>query len=386
MTREEFDILYREDVRAEIERNIDRDPLQIALDRRVPYAREVATQVKYLQRAKTKLPSLYAARAIIPPRAFEQSSSEQTAASKHIEGESLLDLTCGLGVDVAAFARRFKRVVTLERDEVLADVVRENFRRQGIDNVEVITTSAEEYVASAHEHFDWVFADPDRRTASGRRVVRLEDCSPNMLALMPDLWRIGYNVAMKLSPLFDVDEALRLFENCSVEVVSLCGECKEVMVYIDGRPSQIAAEVLGRGRYVISREKAERACEMPEIFMHYEYKYLIIPDVALQKARLTMHALAPCADVWSNNSFGFARQMPADVLGRVEEIDRIGLFSPKDFKSKMKGLGVDIMLRDFPMDIDTLRKRCSLRSGADCRVALTRVRGKDYVIYLKNKA
>lgn len=382
MTREEFDILCREEVRTLIEKHLESDPLKVALDSRIPYAREIATQLKYLQRAKSKLPSLYAARAIIPGRAFEQSSSEECAAAKHIEGDSLLDLTCGLGVDVAAFSKHFRRVVTLERDEVLADVVRENLRRQQITNVEVVTTSAEEYVASATEHFDWVFADPDRRTESGRRVFRIEDCSPNMLALMPDLRRIADKVAIKLSPLFDVDEAFRIFSGCSVEVVSLGGECKEVMVYIDGGTPKISAEMLGRGRYVVERSEASCEVPLPSHFDAEAYKYLIIPDVSLQKARLALCALKDCADVWSNNSFGFARELPHDILGRVERIERIEEFDIKSLKKSLKGCGVDILLRDFPMGVDDLRRRCALRSGAEYRIALTRVAGRDYIVYL----
>ena len=170
MTRDELNILLLPEVRNAIEENIGRDPLRVALDRHVPHARVVASQVKYLQRAKSKLPRLYAARAILPDRAFEQSSSDECAAAKRLGGGTLLDLTCGLGVDSMHFAERFERVVALERDEVLADVVRENMRRMGVENVEVVTASAEEYVSSCEEHFDWVYADPDRRTAEGKRA------------------------------------------------------------------------------------------------------------------------------------------------------------------------------------------------------------------------
>ena len=223
MTREEFEILLLPEVRDAVERNLQRDPLQTALDRRIPHAREVATQVKYLRRARTKLPSLWEARCIIPPRAFEQSSSEECAAAKRLSGESVLDLTCGLGIDAMTLARRFARVVTVERDEVLADAVRENMRRMGIGNVEVVTSSAEDYVASCRERFDWIYADPDRRTTEGRRSVRMEDCSPDVTALRPELRRLSDRLAVKCSPLFDVDEAFRIFGRCGAEAVSLRG-------------------------------------------------------------------------------------------------------------------------------------------------------------------
>ena len=128
MTLQDVELLCSEEVRRAIDENIERDPNAVALDRRVPYAQLVATQVKYLQRARRKLPHLYEARCIIPPRAFEQSSSKESAERKAIKGDSLLDLSCGLGIDVIAASRNFRRVVTVERDEVLGAVVRHNLR------------------------------------------------------------------------------------------------------------------------------------------------------------------------------------------------------------------------------------------------------------------
>jgi SAM-dependent methyltransferase len=382
MSGEELDILRLQEVRQAIEENIERDPLRVALDSRIPHAREVATQVKYLQRARQKLRRMYEARCILPQRAFEQASSEQTAAAKRLSGGRLLDLTCGLGIDSTAMAERFESVVAIERDEVLAEVVRENLRRQGIDNVEVVTASAEEYVAACKEQFDWIYVDPDRRTDQGRRVVRLEDCSPNVVELWPALKRISSRVAIKNSPLFDVEEAFRLFGHCGVEVLSLAGECKEVMIYADGREPALAAEAVGKGRVEFKRSEIVN-WPMPEEFAAAEYSHLIIPDVALQKARLVRHALHDVADVWSENSFGFARTEPRDVLGRVEEIARIEPFDMKALKRELKGVGTDITMRDFPHPLDEVRRRTGMRSGNEVRLALTKVEGRCYTIYLK---
>ena len=382
MSGEELDILRLQEVRQAIEENIERDPLRVARDSRIPHAREVATQVKYLQRARQKLRRMYEARCILPQRAFEQASSEQTAAAKRLSGGRLLDLTCGLGIDSTAMAERFESVVAIERDEVLAEVVRENLRRQGIDNVEVVTASAEEYVAACKEQFDWIYVDPDRRTDQGRRVVRLEDCSPNVVELWPALKRISSRVAIKNSPLFDVEEAFRLFGHCGVEVLSLAGECKEVMIYADGREPALAAEAVGKGRVEFKRSEIVN-WPMPEEFAAAEYSHLIIPDVALQKARLVRHALHDVADVWSENSFGFARTEPRDVLGRVEEIARIEPFDMKALKRELKGVGTDITMRDFPHPLDEVRRRTGMRSGNEVRLALTKVEGRCYTIYLK---
>lgn len=382
MTLQELEILLQEDVLEAIEQNIDCDPLKIALSGKIPHAREVASQVKYLQRARHKLPRLYAARGIIPQRAFEQSSSEECAAQKHLAGDTLLDLTCGLGMDVAALASRFRRIVALERDPILAAVTQENMRRMGIENVEVKNISAEEYLAHCEEHFDWVYADPDRRSEQGQRLVCLEDCSPNIIALLPQIWRITEHLAIKNSPLFDVDEAFRLFPEAQVEVISLHNECKEVMIYTPCDSPKLVAEAIGRGRYEAVRHEVDNT-PTADTFSADEYRYLIIPDVALQKARLVVHALRGKADVWSNLSFGFARELPHDIVARVAEIDHIAPFDVKALKRDLKGKKVDIILRDFQMSVDELRKRCSMLPGDEKKIALTRIAGKSYTIYLK---
>ena len=382
MRREELEIVLKPEVQQSIKANLERDPLKVALDKSVPHSREVASQVKYLQRARQKLPSLYQAQAIIPDRGFEQSSSEESAAAKPLAGESLLDLTCGLGVDSLHFSHKFAKVTSLERDEVLADIVRENLRRMKISNVEVITASAEEYLLSCKEHFDWIYVDPDRRSEDGKRMVKLEDCSPNVIAIYDKMRAVADKIAIKNSPLFDVEEAFRLFPEASVEVVSLSGECKEVMIYIDSQPSCIVAHAIGRGKVEILRSEIED-CVCKREFDPLQYSYLIIPDVALQKARIVAQALHGKADVWSNNSFGFATTMPDGVLGRVERISRIEKFDLKSLKRELKGIGCDITLREFHIGVDELRKRCGMKSGNKQKLAFTKIQGSAYTIFLE---
>ena len=381
MTREEFLTLCRDDVRQAIESNIDREPTAIALDARVVERRVVASQVKNLQRCRLKHPTLYAARCILPDRSVEQSSSEACGAAKPLRGESLLDLTCGLGGDTIELSKRFSRVVALERDEVLADVVRENLRRLGITNVEVLTTSAEEYLEQCDEHFSAIIVDPDRRI-SERRSVRLEDSSPNVVALMPRMRQVAQQIAIKCSPLFDVDEARRLFADCSVEVVSLRGECKEVNTYIGLSEPHLSAVAVGRARYDVLCESIGEE-PLPESFRASEYRYLITPDVALQKARLVRHSLCGVADCWSENSLGFAVESPegkGNVVGRTEPILNIEPLDWKSLKRRYGGKGVDVVLRDCPLDVKLIHKKLSSHSGSDHRLAFTRIAGITYCI------
>ena len=383
LTLNDLDILRTEEVRRAIDENIERDPAKVALSKGVPHAALVATQVKYLQRARRKLPALYEARCIIPPRAFEQCSSQESARRKPLSGGAVLDMTCGLGIDTMALAEHFERVVSIERDEVLAEVVRYNMLLLGIRNVEVVTASSEEYVASTSEHFDWVFVDPDRRSAEGKKMVCMEDCSPNVVALMPRLREISERVAIKLSPMFDCAEAFRLCSPAEVEVVSIGGECKEVNIYTDAERDMLRIAVIGDGEWSFDSE-AMAAEPSAEAFAPEEYRYLLVPDVALQKARVAIAALKPYASIWSNNGYAFARELPAEALpARIYAIESIEPYRPKELKRCWRGEGVEFMKRDCALSIDAVRRATATRPGGERLFALTTIAGDTWVIGIK---
>ena len=383
LTLNDLDILRTEEVRRAIDENIERDPAKVALSKGVPHAALVATQVKYLQRARRKLPALYEARCIIPPRAFEQCSSQESARRKPLSGGAVLDMTCGLGIDTMALAEHFEHVVSIERDEVLAEVVRYNMSLLGIRNVEVVTASSEGYVASTTEHFDWVFVDPDRRSAEGKKMVCMEDCSPNVVALMPRLREISERVAIKLSPMFDCAEAFRLCSPAEVEVVSIGGECKEVNIYTNAERDMLRIAVIGDGEWSFDSE-AMAAEPSAEAFAPEEYRYLLVPDVALQKARVAIAALKPYASIWSNNGYAFARELPAEALpARIYAIESIEPYRPKELKRRWKGEGVEFMKRDCALSIEAVRRATATRPGGERLFALTTIAGDTWVIGIK---
>lgn len=384
MISSDVEIMLSEEFRQSVLSNVERDPVVVAMDKHIANASLVATQVKYLQRARHKLPRLYEAGCVIPPRAFEQSSSEESANIKNIGGGTLLDLTCGLGIDVMHFAERFERVVTLERDEALAKVVRYNFALLGIENVDVITTSAEEYVATTTEHFDWVFADPDRRSAEGKKMVRMEDCSPDVISLMPRLREIANRVGLKLSPLFDVDEAFRLLPCSEVEVVSIGGECKELNIYTGARQDVLRVVVAGLGSWEFTPEDMHVAPSAESIDVE-RAKYLIIPDVALQKARVAIAAFKPYAQIWSNNGYAFAEELPEEVLpAKVYAIERIERYNPKQLKREFKGVGVEILKRNTTLSVEGVRRATGMRAGSERVMAITSIGSESWIMLLKS--
>ncbi len=381
MTREELNILLTDEVRQAVVENINRDHIAVALDKHIPHASIVATQIKYLSRARAKLPSYVEAGCILPSLQFEQSSSELCASSKRCSGDAVLDMTCGLGVDSLYLSRRFRRVVAVERDEITACVARENFSRLGVTNVEVVCGDSVEYLMRYGDEFDWIYADPDRRNCDGRKMVRMEDCSPDMVALLPEIRRRGLHFAIKLSPMFDVEEAHRIFADATVEVVSLGGECKEVMVYDDATPSCRVATSIDRSG-AMSRFAADWHSEGRLSTEEFRggYRWLGMTDVALQKARLIAVAVAGQADIWSHNGFVFADNPITSLSIRWYEIVGEGEYAPRRLRRQLHGAKVEILKRDFPLSTAEICRACCIREGGDMHMAFTKI-GEKYLVF-----
>lgn len=389
ITIDEIELLATEQMRKVVAENIDNDPIKIALSKKIEHANLVASQVKYLQRAKTKLASYYQAQCIIPSLAFEQSSSEHCAAHKNQTGELCIDLTCGLGVDSLYLSRRFNRVITIEQNPTLAHLARMNFRLLGATNIEVICSSAEEFLSLNTDLIsDLIYCDPDRRGNNGEKLFKLEDCSPNIVGLLPQLREISKQIVVKCSPLMDVDQAFRLFgNNSAVEVVSLGGECKEVIVSTSENIKQqtITATALDIGTVVMNvRREPARSIEPTE---GDEYRYLIVPDVALQKARLARECFTrQGVYITSDNGYGFSITPPHDTIGKVFEIEHIESYSIKSLKKSLKEMGIKkatILKRDFPFATQKIIKELSIAEGGTTKIAFTTFNNTLLAVFLR---
>lgn len=190
------------------------------------------------RRIARKLPAWAGVEVRVPSAlALEQCSSSATAAYKLrlalARGGGRLgrvcDITGGLGVDSAAFAGAAERLWYFERKPELVEAARQNFAALGISNVEFRC----EEVGPGTElpECGLVYADPARRDAAGRKVFRLEDCSPDIGALAPELLRRAEMLMVKLSPMADISALRRRFGAPlrEVHVVGSGGEVKELL-------------------------------------------------------------------------------------------------------------------------------------------------------------
>ena len=100
---------------------------------------ELAAQIQSKSKSRDKLPTWFHTNSIYYPKSLsiEQTSSELTAQYKAslIDGDQLIDLTGGFGVDSYFFAKKFKSVIHCEIDTELSKIVRHNFIQLGLKNI-----------------------------------------------------------------------------------------------------------------------------------------------------------------------------------------------------------------------------------------------------------
>ena len=163
------------------------------------------------RRLARKLPGWEGADIVVPSSlALEQCSSSAAAEYKARTAlewsggrlRTVCDITGGLGADSSAFASVAEKVVYVERNPALVEAARHNFASLALTNVEI--RCEEVGPESELPECDLIYADPARRSESGRKLFRLEDCSPDIGALAPKLLERCGRLMVKLSPIADI--------------------------------------------------------------------------------------------------------------------------------------------------------------------------------------
>lgn len=402
------------------------------------------TAIECRRKIRTKLPGWYAEPGIIFPDRIcaEQSSSSETARykadvaagiirgtlAKDSENSStkanvirgrIADLTGGLGVDSLAFSRVAKNVLYNEMNPERAAAAKQNFVLLGAANIDVISHCVQPRKGLADDFWetlatfrpDLIYMDPARRSTTGNKVFLLEDCSPDVLTLLSDLFRITGNLLLKLSPMADISMLItRLREHTGyvheIHVVAAVGECKELLLWVRPEPCSRPRLFINENGHVI--EADEKSCDAAPKFLTQDQlstmTSLFEPGKALAKAGL-FHAVASLFKV---NAYKAGRSThlyfsPEDLnldstpsgegckgngfregldsidpnlrnfgkIFKILEVEPLNKQTIRDFGRKYPK--AEVSARNIPMTSDELRKKLKVASGGDIHIFGIRV-------------
>jgi hypothetical protein len=397
MNAQELAQLQGPEIQAWIAAHRHATPFQLAMMRHAPDfpAALVIGQVALLQKAAVKLPAWSSHQCIIPQRAYEQSTSQAMAEAKPLgQGLSALDLSCGLGADDRALAMHYASVIALEPDPLLFDVLLHNMAAMGIDNVALHCQRAEEFLANfAGPMFDLIYVDPDRRDDKGKRQFGLRDCQPDVLALLPDLLRLGRRILIKASPMLDITAVMAEFDfPLMIWVLAEGNECKELL--IDIQPAQVAAQ---RGAIFIRKGRAYSYVAGPSqsiatwpIDRMPAYIYEV--DSALYKAGIAQDWLADYfganAGMVGLTGYCYADEDRPDFHGHRFKVLAQLEFKPAEIRKFCKAKGIaklQYSRRDFDIPLEQVRQQIKLPEGGQYYLLLTRWGGQGRTAFLAER-
>ena len=365
-----------------------------------------ATTLEVRKKLKTKVPEWYAVPSLIYPSRLsgEQCSSSETARYKaevirrHSElGEEsckLADLTGGMGVDAWAFAQVSGEVLYNEMNGELARATELNFRELGIGNVRFRNCFVEPgKVGEVLDGFepDVIFLDPARRAEDGRKVFLIEECQPDVLGLLPELFEASRHVLLKLSPMADITMACkRLGKHVrEVHVVAAGGECKELLFLLDrewsGECSTFVVEdgtvmeIPGQaGNDGIRHGRPDRPSPDIVYCVPRKGEVLFEPGKALAKAgafnlpcvRFGLTKLGLHTHLYA----GSAVPEGLAPFGKSFDIVEVLPLSNRTVKEAGKRWPqAEVTARNVPMTSDVLRKKLGCASGGDLHLFGVRV-------------
>ena len=375
-----------------IRQHLHDDVQQLALQRnRFPQLsdtdfRFLIQQVEGRQRTKDKLPSFTQIEDWWYPvrLSCEQCSSEATARYKAaliapLQPNVLIDLTAGYGVDTYFMAEHAQEAHYVERNPELCHIAQHNFSLAR-PHIRVHNTTAEEFLASSPlllSPHRLIYLDPARRSQSGGKVFRIEDCEPNVTVILPTLRKLTSHIMIKFSPMLDITAAMRaLGHDWDTHIVAVNNEVKEVLI-LTGKGSIYAVNICAThtDSFVFNDEEEKKA---QVSFASDIEQYIYEPNAAIIKAgayRLIGERYG-IKKLDTNTHLYTSDKLLPDFPGRKWQVQEV-LTKHSTLNTKLK---YSILTRNYPLSPDQVRKKLKLQDGDDLYIVGARLQGKPVLV------
>ncbi len=387
--------MLTEEERRLVDENRGKDPARLALSLRASRTIRpaiVAQQVDAYNRLAVKAPTWATHDGLeFPfPVAIQQCSSEPIARFRQrlATGDSLIDLTGGLGVDCYFMGEKRRSVTYVDASADAVAAARHNFAVLGVGNTRFENFKAEDFVAACIAKgvkVDTIFIDPSRRNATGGRVFQLSDCSPDITVMAPDMTKVAKNVLVKLSPLLDVTMTLKQLANVTdVYAIGHANECKDLMLRLSADPdvtdTRLHAVTVGddgtpEHHVTFTRSDEKAATAKLSSRLPRDGDFIFIPSPSLMKAApfalLTkmypVRMIAPGTHVYTSEAD------VTDFPGRRFVVISVYDLSKRSLAELRKTTqSASVAVRNFGMTAEALRRKLKLgESSQDFIFGLT---------------
>ena len=296
--------------------------------------------------------------------------------ARQIRSCSALDLCCGIGSDTLAFAAAGRQALGLDIDPVRIAIARHNAEALGIAAQFAVADVRKTLPAG----FDFIFFDPARRDAQGRRLRDVERYRPP-LSLAKRL--TAAEIAVKLSPAIDLRQ-LESYGGC-IEFISVNGDLTEALLWMK-RPTAppFATKLIGDTAHHLYPRAGARAPVSPP------KRWLLEPDPAVLRAGLVQQLAQDLNATLLDESIAYLTldERLDTPWGRYWPILDWMPFQLKRLRRYLAERCVGrltVKKRGFPLSPDELIAKLRLKTGGDARVlVMTRHHGKPVAIICRD--
>ena len=365
-----------------ISKNLFTDILEIILKKQIfPKVsnKEIAEQISAKMKAKKKLPTYFKTPNIYFPNKvnIEQASSEKTAEfkSKIVTGNVMIDATGGFGVDSMYFSKEFKKIIYIEENKELFEIVKANSKKLGL-NIEHLNDDGIEYVKKIDTGIDLLYIDPSRRNKENKKVHFLSDCTPLIDYDLIQSLQNFKTILIKCSPIIDLKKTINDLKVVSeIYIVGINNEVKEVLFNLNKQSNNdIKIKCIDLSNreldfeFCIDDINNKKNDDNSEVL-----NYLYEPNSMILKSG-AFGLICDRYDVkkLNINSHLYTSKKLIDFPGRTFEVDSVVNYSKRNLKD-LNISKANITTRNFPMDVKDLRKKSKISDG-----------GNDYLFFTTN--
>jgi len=352
------------------------DPVRVAnvVRRLEPDAEKAAaatTQAQLRAKAAAKFGSA-APLMFFTPDALEQATRTRVADHRAarlaaaIPGGSVIDLGCGIGGDLLAFARAGLVAAGIDQDPVRVAMAEANLAALGLAGAVMVGDATTIDTGG----FDAAFADPARRGGRGR-VFDVEGWTPPWSWVLDLLARRSL---VKVAPGIGHD---LVPPGVEAEWVSDGGEVKEAVLWSPSlATTDRRATVIGEGGLATLTEDDDPGAEVREVGA-----YLYEPDGAVIRAGLVTAVAAGVGGGLVDEHIAYVTGDDAfrTPFARGYRVVEHLPYREKQLRAALheRGIGrLTIKKRGVQVVPDELRKRLALRGDEEATLVLTRVAGQ----------
>ncbi|MBW3517976.1 class I SAM-dependent methyltransferase [Flavobacterium sp. NKUCC04_CG] len=388
--------LLHSDVQEFINQSLKIETAQLAFQKnpfpQIPW-NEILTQIQSKRKAQEKLPTWFQTSGILYPLSLsiEQTSSEKCAAYKAslLSGDSLIDLTGGLGIDAFYFSKHFKTVTHCEWQPTLSELVQHNYQALKATNINCISGDGLQILQDLNQQWDCIYIDPARRNQAKEKVFFLKDCEPNVPELLDTYFEYSTKVFIKTAPLLDLAAGLNELKHVKeIHVVALDNEVKELLWLLEkgytGSIQVVAVNIKNTETDVFKSTLDAESSAYSNYSTPKEFLYE--PNSALMKTgQFNRIAEQYALDKLQLHSQLYTSASLIDFPGRVFKIVANYPFNKQTMKTYLQNQKVNITIRNFPISVSELRKKWKIKDGGNQYVFLTTDCNNEKIILICEK-